>query len=128
MNNSKPSRTGAPAQVDIDEQVPGQNVPGRSGFETGWRMSMFFTLFRVSESLGMDLRTLCEQLNIEMPDLTSEALAQRVGVEPSYVRKQLRSMTDRGLVNVVKLPQWGTPPTRAYTIDIEATAAPRRRA
>jgi hypothetical protein len=92
----------------------------RSGFKTGGR----FATILLIEEIRRDPEGFLQRIR-DLAPLPTDAsgLANLLDMEPSYVRRMFREYAEDDLANVVEIPQWGTPPTKAYTLCIENLVA-----
>lgn len=69
----------------------------RSGVETGGRIIW-----------------LLEHGDVQVP--SAGAIADRLGLEESYVRRVCQTLTRAGLLSIEEMPQRGTPPVKVYSV------------
>ncbi len=89
----------------------------RSGVQVG---------FRVATLLLLQIPEVRAALRLPRNEALSPdpvAVADHLGLEPSYARRILRGLRNAGLASVEEIPQPGTPPIRAYTIELDAASA-----
>lgn len=95
----------------------GVTTKPRSGVRAGFRLATLL-LLRVPEvRAALGLR---EGLAASDPDV----IAKHLDMEPSYLRRVLRELTDDGLATVVEIPSGrGGPPHKSYGIDVRTASA-----